>query len=817
MVAAARKSEVRYSHEMAYKVATLIATWMHPHVERCEIAGSLRRGRADVKDIELVLIPKASWLQYTDELLTRGDFTKRHAWGTRFRAGVHVRSGIPVDMFVADPGNWGWTLALRTGPGDVNERLMTWLKTNHAPIRSSEGYWWHGEHRLLTPTEQDVFDILGIPFVPPEQREIATYRVRLNDPARQWPGFSRWYEVAEATPIQQGGVVGDDGQDASVQEYGRFTPKQWHAMREYDGKFFLDFYTRKFESGELTVTEERIERAVFFSKGTAQQQRGETWAAQWRSSPQFRKGAMMLNLDVDRRLQLTIDDLVGERLAVLGISGSGKSNSTAVLIEETGDHIPFIIFDDENEYYTLREKFDCLVVGRTDESMLDVPVERAGQLARFAYAHRMSVILSLNKHRKDEKLDFLHEFFEAFWQTADSAERYQPYMIVLEECHRLIPQKGGDDLKNLFEMYASAGRKRGLSLVMSSQRSAKVDKDALTSARLYILHSVVHNVDMAVYKGLVPLMKPQEIEDTVTGLKPGEAIVIWKNKPQVVRIRQRTTAHPGATPTLDAPGEDEQRPLRALDEKVLDELRQALGTDRREPSASGQQAVHIADLEHQLKQMTRMRDEWQQKYADLVSQNEKNEQQRTDLVGAIETRILRHKKKEATYRQALEKIAVMVQAVLAEYVSQLPAEAHARLSEAATEGTNTLNAQEDPQPQAAPPDEPYRSPQAIKRAQSAQQRNFDRLRGIVRSQPKPSRVALDVLNDNPDRWLGLNDLGRLTGYSPNTFRLTPLVEARLLRRFSGQTARFQSNVDALLTDMCPDLDLDELAAQLVKV
>lgn len=566
MVAAARESEVRYSHEMAYKVATLIATWMHPHVERCEIAGSLRRGRADVKDIEMVLIPKASWLQYTDELLTRGDFTKRHAWGTRFRAGVHVRSGIPVDMFVADSGNWGWTLALRTGPGDVNERLMTWLKTNHAPIKSHEGYWWHGERRLITPTEQDVFDILGIPFVPPEQREIATYRVRLNDPARQWPDFSRWYEPVEDKPTQQGGIVGDERQS----DVGRFTPEQWHAMREYDARFFLDWYTRQFEMGLMPVTEERVHRVIHFTQGTALQEKGKTWAAQWRSSPQFFEGERRLNIDTGGKLNLKADDLAGARIAVLGISGAGKTNTNAVIIEEVIEKIPMTIVDIEGEYWGLRERHEVLVVGRSEQAMLDVPAMNAGDLARFAYAHGLSVILDMSEHDQEEMFDFVEIYFEALWKCA--AKGRKPYGVVIEECHEFIPQSQGTPVKTLFKRYAKRGRKQGITLILSSQRSSEVDKGVLTQCGLVFLHRVTHPTDKAVYYRFIP-KKPAEVNEMIQGLKPGQAVVIHENEPLTVQVRKRTTFHAGFTPSLDASKRQDAPALRPLDENLLDEIK----------------------------------------------------------------------------------------------------------------------------------------------------------------------------------------------------------------------------------------------------
>ena len=41
-----------------------------------------------------------------------------------------------------------------------------------------------------------------------------------------------------------------------------------------------------------------------------------------------------MNIDVNRMLKIGVDELLGESVAVLGIKGSGKSNTAAVLAEE---------------------------------------------------------------------------------------------------------------------------------------------------------------------------------------------------------------------------------------------------------------------------------------------------------------------------------------------------------------------------------------------------------------------------------------------------------------------------------------------------
>lgn len=170
--------------------------------ERLQIGGSLRREKPLVGDIELIAIPKfKSHLNLLEvrcaDLLRVGYVTKRLnkngvpiAWGQPgkpSREKAVVFSGVPLDLFIVLPDRqWGPTFLIRTGPGDANEALVTQDGiVNQHGIRGTlpeylafrDGSIWRGDERLDTPEEADVFDALGMPYIPPNERSIQAYQL----------------------------------------------------------------------------------------------------------------------------------------------------------------------------------------------------------------------------------------------------------------------------------------------------------------------------------------------------------------------------------------------------------------------------------------------------------------------------------------------------------------------------------------------------------------------------------------------------------------------------------------------------------------
>lgn len=314
-------------------------------------------------------------------------------------------------------------------------------------------------------------------------------------------------------------------------------------------------------------------------------------------------------------IDLKTDAFIGQCVAVLGIRGSGKTTTAAVLIEELMPDMPFVIFDPEGEYYGLKEKYPVLIAGSGANVELPVTARQAGALAEYALDHQMSVILDTSDFDADEAADFMLEYLSRLWELA--GQRRAPCCIVLEEAHEFIPQAGKPSpLAALLTRIALRGRKRGLVLMIVNQRSSNIAKNVLTQAGMFFLHRVAHAADMTVYKDLIPGLSGKEVEAMVRGLQSGQAVFVRGEQAQVVQMRQRHTSHGGPTPGLAA------APLPVMDSDTLESLKKFLQADTPHPADDEaaklraiiqRQAEQIAMLETQLKasvqEITRQREQ----------------------------------------------------------------------------------------------------------------------------------------------------------------------------------------------------------------
>ena len=181
---------MRHRYKEAMVVAEEIVGWLEPYCGKIIIAGSLRRKKADVGDIEILCVPKPLLIpmkEYFDNL----DFVIRclideekkldyrlnkkgaRTYGKQNKLLVHCASGIPVDIFSTTEENWWVALVVRTGSKESNIRISMEAKKYGWKFNAYGSGFTKVDGSLakvLCHSEKEVFGLVALPYLPPEAR-----------------------------------------------------------------------------------------------------------------------------------------------------------------------------------------------------------------------------------------------------------------------------------------------------------------------------------------------------------------------------------------------------------------------------------------------------------------------------------------------------------------------------------------------------------------------------------------------------------------------------------------------------------------------
>jgi DNA polymerase/3'-5' exonuclease PolX len=156
-------TEHKFSLTEARAIAERVVELLAPHCERLAIAGSIRREKALVGDIEIVAIPQP----YEIDMFASGLAPIVNGW-RKLKGDLQYNKckytqrllpeGIKLDLFFATNRNWGWIMALRTGSADfARYKLLRGLKD--AGYEASEGVIWaNGQECWITEEEEIIHD-----------------------------------------------------------------------------------------------------------------------------------------------------------------------------------------------------------------------------------------------------------------------------------------------------------------------------------------------------------------------------------------------------------------------------------------------------------------------------------------------------------------------------------------------------------------------------------------------------------------------------------------------------------------------------------
>ncbi|MFY7876343.1 MAG: helix-hairpin-helix domain-containing protein, partial [Pirellula sp.] len=168
----AEKAALRLSIDQADSLVERLRSHMLAcsSVERLDFAGSYRRGKETVGDLDMLIVSRDAnavmdrFAEFAavQEVLQRGDT----------KMSVRVTDSFQVDLRVVAAESWGAALQYFTGSKEHNVRVRGLAKSKGMKINEYGVYDINDDNKILAGAdERDVYALIGLPWVPPELRE----------------------------------------------------------------------------------------------------------------------------------------------------------------------------------------------------------------------------------------------------------------------------------------------------------------------------------------------------------------------------------------------------------------------------------------------------------------------------------------------------------------------------------------------------------------------------------------------------------------------------------------------------------------------
>lgn len=297
-------------------------------------------------------------------------------------------------------------------------------------------------------------------------------------------------------------------------------------------------------------------------------------------------------------------EAITETIAILGIRGSGKTNTAVVYAEEllaAGQQI--VVIDPTDAWWGLKSSKDgqkpgfAVVVLGGKQQNLPLASTDGKLVADFVVEQGASVVCSLRGFEsKQQELAFTTAFLRRLYFLKGQQERPTPLALFIDEASRLVPQRVmGEDAAcvGAVQQIVRQGRSSGFGVVLIDQRAATVNKDVLAQLEMLIVHRTTGPQDRKALREWVQQHDTESREgaflDSLASLNQGQAWFWspgWLNLFRKVDVRERKTFDSSRTPRAGevavVPKKIADVDIEALRDKMAATIEKAKADDPKE-------------------------------------------------------------------------------------------------------------------------------------------------------------------------------------------------------------------------------------------
>lgn len=316
---------------------------------------------------------------------------------------------------------------------------------------------------------------------------------------------------------------------------------------------------------------------------------------------------MKLRLSSDFAIDTDDYKREGLRISILAMSGHGKSNAAADVVEDVLDNgAQVIIIEPIPEWHTLKARYNNVVV--VGGPYQDLPLEPAfaHEYVKSALEKGISLIVNVSDIEDDaDQVRFVSNFL---WNLYRLEQKYRRVVfLVLEEADTWAPQMWDAVTKQSLSrvsLIAKHGRKIGIFPILISQRPADLHKSPLSQCNVNLFGRFTSPADLSEKTGIMYVVKKQHLpitEEQIMKLPQSTFIVTDQNGVHTVAVRKRLCPHGADTPLVETKPftADVSNALSSLSE----EISRAVAAKKAEDSEVKRLGKEVARLKDEKKEL----------------------------------------------------------------------------------------------------------------------------------------------------------------------------------------------------------------------
>lgn len=385
----------------------------------------------------------------------------------------------------------------------------------------------------------------------------------------------------------------------------------------------------------------------------------------------------------------------GLRIAVLAMSGHGKSNVAADIVEDVLDQKgQAIILEPITEWHTLKARYNNVVTVGGEFQDLPLEYDFAREYVHASLENGVNLVVNVSDLEEEtEQRKFVADFL---WNLYRSEQKYRRVVfLAIEEADTWAPQMWDQSSRQSLarmSLIAKHGRKIGIFPIFITQRPADFHKSPLSQCNVILFGKFTSSADLDTKTGIMYVVKKLHIlieEKDVISLETGEFIVWDKFGVHRIKVRKRSCPHGADTPlvapvpfaagvnqTLGSLKESIEKALAAKkrERSEIERLRAEVEATKRENEELRKKAdIKIAISEilkgsgphHETPDITVKLQELAKTYKDRIAGLEQEKKDKTEKFLALESEKAELQEKFKAYEPLDKALTTIVENILA--------------------------------------------------------------------------------------------------------------------------------------------------------